>query len=161
MSIITATEVRFTGDWDSAQYSDGMLHSAAFIPTADSWLNYVCSTNGYTSYSAITNATIQAACKGAECYYAAALVTSIPPKDDFQTGPVKSTSVKGADKKTMADNFMKIAKELLGRIGFKFNVWTFTSAGGKDYHPSGYDETNIDVRYTDSKHAFDFQGGQQ
>lgn len=163
MSIVTATEVRYTGDWDSAQYSDGMLHSAAYIPAADAWLNSVCSTNGYSSgYNGTTmGATLGDQLKAIELYYAAALVTSIPPKDDFQAGPVRSTGVKGADKEKLVKNYWKLIKTGLNNISFVLSKWTFTSAGGADYHPSDADKTNVDFRYTDSKNAFDLGGGKQ
>lgn len=160
MSIITATDVRYTGDWNSSEYSDTMLHSAPYITAGDSWLNGVCSTNGYANYAAVTGTDTQNLLRAAECYWVAGAVVSIPPKDDFQAGPVRSFGVGAKDKVSLAEYFEKKVKELLNLAGFYFNKWEYTYSGGADYHPSGYDNTNVDLRYADEETAFDFMGGE-
>ena len=159
-TIVSATEVRYVGDWTSSKYSDGMLHAAPFIPAGDKWLDGVCANNGYTSYATCTS-TATPLLRAAECYFVAGLVVSIPPKDDFQAGPVRSFSVNAKDKVALAEYYTKMTKEMLDKAGFVSQKWDFTSMGGADYHPSGYDETNVDFRYTDETTPFDFGGGEE
>jgi hypothetical protein len=158
---VSATEVRYVGNWSSTEFSDTMLASAAYILAGDGWLNKIVKAAGYASLSAFTtaNADAGALAKAAECYYVAALVTAIPQKEDFAAGNVKSTDVRNSEKKAMAEFFMSKAKEMLSKAGLTYEAWTWTYTGGDDYHPDGDDDTNVDFGAVTTGRAFQLLGG--
>lgn len=143
---ITAAEVRHAGGWTSTEQPDARLESAAFILAGDGWLTEVLEANGLTTLAALTtsDANRGALAKAAEIFYVASLVAAQPAKDDFQTGPVRSSSVKNSERKALSDYLLTRAKEMLSKAGLFVDRWSVSHAGGNDYHPEGNDDTNID-----------------
>jgi len=158
---ITADEVRYTGGLTENQASDTMLESAAFIPAGDAWLNQILVMNGETTLALITDANKAALAKAAECFYVAGMAVNRTPLDSFKIGPVESKAQATKDKIEFAKSLMKSAEEMLDKCGYKTIEFKTYTKGGSDYHPSGSDKTNIDLRYVSAANPFDVQGGEQ
>lgn len=157
---VTADEVRYVGNWTATEFSDAMLTSAAYILAGDGWLNQILADNSYTLTTLTTaSANKGALAKAAECFYVAHLVASIPSKEDFQAGPVKSTDVKAGDRALIAKHLLDRAREMLDRAGLKYQNWAFTCAGGDDYHPDDDDDTQIDFGVVGPDDPFFLIGG--
>jgi hypothetical protein len=162
MAIVTATQVRAVGGWESSEYSDAVLNATPFIPIGDSWLNQVCVANGYsTGYTGVTDTYKQGLLIGAECYYVARQLVLTPQREDFKTGPVESKDVKNSERVELAGYYWDLVKDYISRAGFTLRKFGFAHKGGYQYHPSGTDNTNIDFRYTSSDKAFDVLGGDE
>ncbi|MDD5543901.1 MAG: hypothetical protein PHX83_12075 [Acidobacteriia bacterium] len=157
---VTSTEVRNVGNWSTTDFGTSFLYSAPFITAGDSWLNKILSNNGYASLTAYTTASADggALAKAAQCYYVAALIVSIPAKEDFQAGNVKSTEVRNTERKEMAAWYIARAKDMLDKAGMKYETWSWSYTGGDDYHPDENDNTNIDFGATDESRAFQVFG---
>ena len=160
MSIVTATQVRATGNWETTDYTDAVLNATPFIPVGDAWLNQVCKANGYSAgYTGVTDAYKKGLLVGAECNFVAYLLVSQPQREDFKAGPVESADVKNSERVKAAENYWNIIKNLLGLAGFSLKKFAWSFAGGADYHPSGTDDTQIDFDYASETHPFDVLGG--
>ncbi len=157
---VTSTEVRYVGNWSSTELGTCLLYSASFITAGDSWIEKICSANGYASLAALKTADANAGAlaKAAECYYVASLVVSIPQKEDFAAGNVKSTDVRNTEKKEMAKYYVECAKGMLDRAGLKYESWAWSYTGGDDYHPDSDDDTNVDFGASTDERPFNTFG---
>lgn len=140
MPYISETEVRNAGGWSEIEAPDSAVYQ--IILAADAWIDTLLGTT-LTAYIA-ANATKGALAKSAEIYLAAYLFARQPPKDDFIIGPAQSKS--NATARIEAANLLReTAKEQLAILSIAFENWSFSWSGGDDYHPTGEDDTNIDI----------------
>jgi hypothetical protein len=141
MAYITPTEIRNAGGWSSIEAPDAALVQIG--TSADAWIDTLLGTT-LTAYTA-TSATKGALAKSAEIYLAAYLFALTPPKDDFTLGPAQSRSNAEAKIKA-AQRLLEAARAQLAILNIAFENWSFSYAGGDDYHPTGEDDTNIDIQ---------------
>jgi hypothetical protein len=141
MPYVSPTEIRNAGNWSVAEAPDAAL--TQLVTAADAWIDKILGTT-YTTYLA-ANATNGAVAHSAEIYFAAYLFSIVPPKDDFKIGPAESKS-NAAAKLLASEKLLSTAKTMLGIIDKAFESWSFSWAGGDDYHPTGEDDTNIDIQ---------------
>ena len=161
MAIVTATQVRAVGNWETADYSETVLNATPYIPVGDAWLNQICYTNGYTNYDGVSNAYHQALLVGAECNFIAHLLVSQPQREDFKTGPVESKDVKNSEREKAAAGYLKIVKNMIGMTGFRMQNIRFLFAGAENYNPDTVDDTNVDFAHTNEERPFNFLGGDE
>ena len=154
MANITPDDVRYAGGWSEAYISDIILSSDMYIPVGDAWLHEVIG----GALSAVTDDEDNAILKAAEIYFVAHLVASRPQKEDFQTGPLKSSSPKAGDNQTSAKMLFDRAEYFLNKAGYSGEgSYTWSEQGGSDYRKSGDDNTNVDM--SQSAQGFSFFGG--
>jgi hypothetical protein len=140
MGYITATEIRNAGQWSATEAPDAAMTQV--IAASDAWIDTLLGTT-LTAYTA-TSATKGALAKSAEIYLAAYMFALNPPKDDFVLGPAQSKSNAEAKIKA-AQRLLEAAKAQLAILNIAFENWSFSYSGGDDYHPTGEDDTNIEI----------------
>jgi len=156
---ITAANVRHRlTDLTTTDISDAVLESPAFITTADSWMTLLLAKNGETASSISTDQGVMMV--AAKIAYVCIRVVTKMLREDFKTGIISSSRVKAAEYKEMVEILKDEIKECFTACDFVIQKWEFTYAGGDDYHPSGEDNTNIDMHYANQDDAFFLLGGE-
>lgn len=150
---ITADEVRYRGQWESAEVSDALLNSKAFIPMGDAWLALKLSGAGLSYASLDSNE--QALADAAEIAAVASVVAARAAQGEFKTGLLAIKDVNQDRLNKLAEELRDEARRYLIMIGVSEDGgFYFTSKGGGDYSPIASDETNIDFAQADSDRPF-------
>ena len=151
---VTTDEVRYRLlTLTSADVSDTVLNSAAYLPVADAWLNDAL---GITSISTSTLTDNEKAfAKAAEIAYCAAIVVSSAPVRGSKAGPVEIKPIPANEKKEILKILQAEYNRYLTLLGAELDDefaggFGFASSGGDDYMPDESDETNIDFADEDS-----------
>ena len=156
---ITAANVRHRlTDLTTADISDAVLGSPAFITTADSWMTLLLAKNGKTAATLTSDqGVIMVAAKIA---FVCIRVVTKALREDFKTGIISSKRVTAKEYQEMVEILKAEIKECFTVCDFVLQKWVFTYSGGDDYHPSGEDNTNIDMHYASQNDPFFLGGGE-
>lgn len=150
---VTPDEVRYRLlTLTSADVSDTVLNSAAYLPVADAWLNDKL---GITSVSADLTGSEAAYAKAAEIAYCAAIVVSSAPVRGSKAGPVEIKPIPANEKTEILKILQAEYNRYLVLLGADKDDefaggFGFATSGGDDYMPDETDESNIDLADQDS-----------
>lgn len=153
MANITPADVRYRlrSISTTAEISDGLLNSPAYIPGCESFINQILANNS-TSYGALS-ADKKNLVKMAEIAMVCQRVVTDAPVESFDTGIIKDKPITTSDKVALANALGKEWKDTLELIGcaIKDIAATWMVNEGNDYMPDGDDDTN--VLWTDSDYT--------
>ena len=145
MANITPAEVRYRlrSISTTAEISDALLNSAAYIPGCESYVNVILA-NSSLSYSTLS-ADKQNLVKVAEIALVCLKVVAEAPVEGFDTGIIKSKSVPANDKGTEVAILEKEWRDALEMVGCHIQdvEGTWQVNEGDDYKPDGDDNTNL------------------
>lgn len=155
---ITPAEVRFRlTDLTTVDIPDATLNSASFIPASDAWADIILANNGTDAATIDANQT--ALLKAAKIDWVCIRVVTKMPREDFRDGFIQTKRVSPTELKDMVKMLKDNISELIDLCGWAIeDSWGFTYAGGADYTPETYDDTNIDFGATTSERPFNIFG---
>ena len=152
---VTTDEVRYRlVTLTSADVSDTVINSAAFLPVADAWLNDKL---GIDSVSADLTGNEAAFAKAAEIAYCCALIVASAPVRGAKAGPVEIKPITAGEKAEIVKILQSEYNRYLTLLGADLDDefaggFYVESTGGDDYMPDGSDDSSID--FADEENEF-------
>jgi len=138
MANVTAAEVRYRlQTLTSADVSDALLDSAAFLPASDVWLSK------YVTFASLS-ANDQALAKAAQIAWVAARCVTSAPVRGTVAGPVEIKPISAREKKEIYDILKAEWEEMLSLLDVDMSYFTCVSSG--DDSDNDYD-ADFEYRY--------------
>lgn len=146
---VTTDEVRYRLlTLTSADVSDTVLNSAAYLPVADAWINDKLGVDIIAGSTLTANQ--QAMAKAAEIAYCCAIVVGSAPVRGSKAGPIEIKPISAGEKKEIIAQLEKEYNRYLRLLGVDVDdehsgAFGFATSGGDDYAPDETDESSIDL----------------
>jgi hypothetical protein len=151
---VTTDEVRYRLlSLTSADVSDTVLNSAAFLPAADAWINDKIGADTIAGSSLTANQ--QAMAKAAEIAYCCAIVVASAPVRGSKAGPIEIKPIPSEDKAKIVAMLQTEYNRYLRLLGLDVDDehsggFAFATSGGDDYAPDETDESSVDLADEDT-----------
>ena len=157
---VTTDEVRYRLlTLTSADVSDTVINSAAFLPVADAWLNDKLGITDISSSSLTDNE--KAFAKAAEIAYCCAIIVASAPARGAKAGPVEIKPISANEKAEIVKILQAEYNRYLTLLGADLDDefaggFYIESTGGDDYAPDASDDSSID--FADEESEFNVWG---